>query len=60
MKIKDYLQNAKSGSSSRHSGPDSALVQRHFDAVALHYDLVNTIMSLGSHYPLEAAGHKAA
>ncbi len=31
-------------------GAKRALVQEHFDAVARHYDLANTIMSLGMHH----------
>ena len=48
MKLKDYLQRTKTFDQKPRRGPDSRLVQTHFNAVARHYDLVNTIMSLGS------------
>ncbi len=47
--IKSFLAPSPSADQ---TGPweKNALIQRHFDAVARHYDLANSIMSLGMHY----------
>lgn len=50
MKLRDFLFSGRTNGGAMNVGPDKAIVQSHFDTVARHYDLANTIMSLGMHH----------
>jgi len=50
MKLRDFLIPRRSDDGAYNAGPGKAIVQSHFNRVARHYDLANTIMSLGMHH----------